>query len=89
MAALMFKCRSNNVPYNLKQYFTLTSDIHTLNARNCSSDTDYLPRFETNKLQHSTKFTGVQVWNKIPNAIKNCSSNVFLKKLKTSILDAY
>ena len=32
MAALMFKYRSNNVPYNLSQYFTLTSDIHKLNT---------------------------------------------------------
>ena len=87
MAALMFKYLSNNVPYNLSQYFTLTSDIHTLTTRSCSSDTYYLPRFKTNKLQHSIKFIGVKVWNKIPNAIKNCSLNVFLKKLKTSILD--
>ena len=89
MVALMFKYRSNNVPYNLSQYFTLTSDIHKLNTRSCSSDTYYLPRFKTNKLQHSIKFTGVKVWNKIPNEIKNCSLNVFLKKLKTSILDTY
>ena len=27
-AAFMFKYRSNNVPYNLSQYITLTSDIH-------------------------------------------------------------
>ena len=69
MAALMFKYRSNNVPYNLIQ-FILTSDILTLNTRSCSSDTYYLPRFKTNKLQHSIKVTGVKVWNKIPNAIK-------------------
>ena len=67
MAALTFKYRSNNVPYNLSQYFTLTSDIHKLNTRSCSFDTYYLPRFKTNKLQHSIKFTGVKVWNKIPN----------------------
>ena len=89
MAALMFKYRSNNVPYNLSQYFRLTSDIHKLKTRSCSSDTYYLPRFKTNKLQHSIKFTGVKVWNKIPHEIKNCSLNVFLKKLKTSILDTY
>ena len=69
--------------------FTLTSDIHKLNTRSCSSDTFYLSRFKTNKLQHSIKFTGVKVWNKIPNEIKNCSLNVVLKKLKTSILDTY
>ena len=89
MAALMFKYRSNNVPYNLSQYFTLTSDIHKLNTRSCFSDTYYLPRFKTNKLQDSIKFTGVTVWNKIPNEIKNCSLNVFLKKLKIFILDIY
>ena len=85
MAALMLKYRSNNVPYNLSQYFTLTSD--KLNTRSCSSDTYYLPRFKTNKLQHSIKFTGVKGWNKIPHEIKNCFLIVFLKKLKTSILD--
>ena len=50
MAALIFKYRSNNVPYNLSQYFTLTSDIHKLKTKSCSSDTYYLPRFKTNKL---------------------------------------
>ena len=89
VAALMFKYRSNNVPYNLSQYFTLTSDIHKLNTRSCSYDTYYLPWFKINKLQHSIKFTGVKVWNKIPNEIKNCYLNAFLKKLKISILDTY
>ena len=89
MAAFMFKYRSNNVPYNLSQYFTLTSDIHKRNTRNCSSDTYYLPRFKTNKLQHFIKFASVKVWNKLPNEIKNCPLNVFLKKIKTSVLDTY
>ena len=31
MAAFMFKYKSNKVPYNLSQYFTLTSDIYKLN----------------------------------------------------------
>ena len=35
------------------------------------------------------KFAGVKVWNKLPNEIKSCSLNVFLKKLKNSILDTY
>ena len=30
MAAFMFKYKSNKVPYNLSQYFTLTSDIYKL-----------------------------------------------------------
>ena len=29
------------------------------------------------------------MWNNTPNQIKNCFLNVFLKKLKTSILDSY
>ena len=89
MAALMFKYQSNNVPYNLSQYFALTSDIHKLNIRSSSSDTYYLPRFKTNKLQHSIKFTGVKMWNKTQNESKNCSLNVFHKKFQTSILDNY
>ena len=32
MAAFMFKYWSNQVPYNLSQYFTLTSDIHKLDT---------------------------------------------------------
>ena len=88
-AAFMFNYRSNNVPYNLSQNFTLTSNTHKLNIRSCSSDTYNLPRFKTNKLQHSIKFAGLKVWNKLPNEIKSCSLNVFSKKIKTSILDAY
>ena len=80
MAAFMFKYRSNYVPCNLRQYFTLTSDIHKLNTRSCSSDTYYLPRFKTNKLQHSIKFAGVKMGNKLPKAIKRCFLSVFLKK---------
>ena len=77
------------VPYNLSQYFTLTSDIHKLNAKRCSSDAYYLPRFETNKLQNSTKFAGAKVWNKLPYEIRSCSSNVFFEKIKKSILDTH
>ena len=89
MAAFMFKYRSNNVPYNLTQYFILTSDIHKRNTKSCSSDTYYLPRSKTNQLQNSIKFAGVKVWNKLPKEIKSHSLNVFLKKIKTSILDTY
>ena len=61
MAAFMFKYRSNNVPYKLSQYFTLTSDIHKFNTRSCPSDTYYLPWFKTNQLQHYKNFARVKV----------------------------
>ena len=89
MAAFMFKYQSKKVPYNLSQYLTLTSDILKLSTRSCSSDAYYLPQFKANRLQNSIKFPGAKVWNKLPYEIKSCFLNVFLKKMKNSILYTY
>ena len=46
-------------------------DLHTI-----------FSQYKTTRLQRSLKYTGVKIWNKIPNWIKTKSYSQYLKHLK-------
>ena len=65
-----------NILAELLQFISLRSRSNT------SGLTYYIPQYKTTRLQRSLKYTGVKIWNKIPNWIKTKSYSQFLKHLK-------
>jgi hypothetical protein len=60
--------------------FTTNSDIHSINTRHKSSL--YLPLLRLTKYQKGVHYTGIKVYNCLPQKIKELSGNLkYFKKL--------
>ena len=73
-ATFMHKFHNNELPASFSQYFNRIAAIHSVHTRsNTSGLTYYIPQYKTTHLLRSLKYTGVKIWNKIPNWIKTKS----------------
>jgi hypothetical protein len=68
------------------EIFTPNSDIHTKNTRNKSNL--YLPQIRLTKYQKCVYFAGIQIFNHLPQKIKELSNNTnkFKRVLKKFLL---
>ena len=74
---------NNDLPTNLRGYFTNDNTYHSISTRRRTIGYNYhLPRYRSSKLQRSIKYLGVSVWNAIPFDIRKCNSRRFKRKFK-------
>ena len=73
-ATFMYKFYNNKLPVSFSQYFNRIAAIHSVHTRsNTFGLTYYTPQYKTTRPQRSLKYTGVKIWNKLPNWIKTKS----------------
>ena len=69
-----FICSSmqNTLPQSFSDFFVKVSEISSLTTRSSGNRHSlYIPRYNTNRLQRSIKYQGVQIRNSIPPKIQN------------------
>ena len=83
MALFVYSYFGYNLPGNLPRYFTnyfkLNEMIHSHNTRTASNI--YVDHKRPNYGKFSSKFRGAQIWNKLPEDLKELKSYSLLKKL--------
>ena len=80
-AVLMYKSLNDQAPIYLRNAFTFTSDVHTQNLRSSSNLQLYPPRPNCELFKKSFTYSGVAIWNALPNYIKLASSVNHFKSL--------
>ena len=87
-AIFMYKYNRNQLPSVFDNFLTSNANIHSYPTRRSSDYHLENPRIVL--AQKSLKHHGPDVWNSLPNAIKQCDSlNQFKTHLKDSILSQY
>ena len=77
IAKFMYLYEHNILPPLFSDYFLPLKKIHSHNTSS-SSNTYFLPFFSTNKAQTNINYTGVKIWNKIPDSLKKLSYEKFI-----------
>ena len=78
IAKFMYLYEDNKLPPLFGDYFLPLKKIHCHNTRSSSSNKYLLPFFSTNKAQTIINYTGIKIWNKIPDSLKNLSYKKFI-----------
>ena len=79
-AVMMYKCINKLVPDYLIEKFTLRSQTHTRNTRQCNQQN--IPRCHLTTCQQSFTYRGAKIWNNLRDHVKSSDSvNVFRKKI--------
>ena len=79
-AVMMYKCINKLVPDYLIEKFTLRSQTHTRNTRQC--DQLNIPRCRLTTGQRSFTYRGAKLWNNLRVNVKSSDSvKVFRKKI--------
>ena len=73
IAVMMYKINNNLSPSYLNKMFTKTTNVHSHNLRNSTSNL-YVHRPNTEAKKNSFAYRGTALWNKIPVDIRNLSS---------------
>jgi len=74
IAKFMLDFDKNKLPIYFNECFCKISQVHI---------------YRTNHLQRSIKFRGVNIWNKLPNFLKNTPYHKFRYLYKRHILESY
>jgi len=85
----MLDFEKNKLSNFFNDYFCKTLQVHTWLTRSAEKQLLYLPRYRTNCLQRSIKFTGVKIWNNLPNFLKSTPYHKFSYLYKRHILESY
>ena len=84
----MFLCHNNSLPESILNHYKLNNTTHNYSTRN--SNNFHLPLIRTSSFRKSIFFHGPQVWNSIPQIIKECKTlNSFRKTYKRFLLNIY
>ena len=85
----MFKADKGNLPVKIQVNFKKNYDVHEYNTR--SKDNFFVRQTTTKLCKMSVNSKGIDLWNVLPNKIKNCVSiNKFKFCVrKKTILDKY
>ena len=88
IAIFMYMCFKNVLPPSNLSHFKLTSTVHEHRTRNCNNFN--LPCTRTSAFHKSIFVNGPQIWNNLPNHIRESPSLiVFKRRYKTFLLDRY
>ena len=86
----IFKFRSNILPACFDKYFRQAAQAHDHSTR-FSSNTNWAPIYCSKSItQRSIRYVGCNLWNDLPNDVKNNSQislNVFVKAIKQLLCD--
>jgi len=89
IAKFMLDFDKNKLPIYFNHYFCETWQVRTRFTRSAEKQSLYLPRYRTNRLQRSIKFRGVNIWNNLPNFLKNTPYHKFRYLYKRHKLESY
>ena len=78
----MFDVRNRIAPFNIQNLFQDIPTVHSYNTRSSTSNNFYTKPSRLSVLANSFSRIGVEVWNAIPQALRNLSKNAFERKLK-------
>jgi hypothetical protein len=82
LAELMFDVSSNRAPSNILNMFDKLNTIHRYNTRGHAAGNLYLKFSRLEIQKRSFSRTGVTLWNKIPNHLKDLPKTCFKKSIK-------
>ena len=86
LASFMFSYSKQLLPNNFHDYFEYNSNINKYKTRN--SNKMYVPFYNFNFSRTTVSFKGPQLWNELPNVLKEISTVlVFRKKYKCYLLN--
>ena len=72
---------NGKLPPGTSQFYSLMQ--HSYHTRSKDKGNLLIPKYNTNSGQHSIKYAGAKVWNKLPENIRVLSSrNSFKKQMK-------
>ena len=81
LAIFMFKYFNKGLPESFQNFFKLNKDLHNYNTR--SAFQVHKQRVRTNYKKYSTEYKGTQIWNNLPDDIKDSNSlNIFKKNIR-------
>ena len=70
----MFKAIHGKAPDYITNIITMLCDILPYNNRNTVSMNLHVPHFNTAAYEKSLTISGANLWNSLPNSIKNCTT---------------
>jgi len=79
---IMFLYHAKKLPLPFENDFTYISQQRNYFTPGVSAGALQLPKFSTSKLQHSFKFQGAKIWNRIPKEIKDLGFSTFKTEFK-------
>ena len=85
----MYLYEHNKLPPLFSDYILPLKKIHCHNTRSSSSNKYLLPFFFTNKAQTIINYTGVKIWNKIPDLLKKLSYKKFILEYTQQLVANY
>ena len=89
-AKLVHDYMSSNLLLSVSNYFKKSCDVSNRSTRtSINSYNLYKPLYRTNRIQRSTNYQGVKIWNFIPKTIQKPSKTSFNIKLKLFLLKSY
>ena len=88
-AKFMHQFFDKSLPASFEKYFTRTTFVHRYTTRTSERNDYFLPHFSTSRLQRSTRFSGVKIWNSIPYKFKNSSPKKFILEYKLHLINQY
>ena len=74
------------LPLQFDNYFTLTKRVHSRNTRISLNNQLIIPLFKTQRTQRSIKYIGANLWNSIPEYLRNYSFLKFKIEYKIFLL---
>ena len=81
MGKFMHNLHYNQLPQVFQELFKINQTVYTIPTRN--KDNFYLQFFSKNVAQQSIAYSGIKLWNALPNEIKTIQTlSTFIRKLK-------
>ena len=84
IALFMFRFFNNMLPDSFNDYFMLNRELHHYNTRlSACAHKNYA---RTNYSKHLVNYRGIDIWNNLPESLKEIKSYYSLKKIKLYLL---
>ena len=75
----MYKCINNLAPHYLSDQINRMDDINPYPTRSSSACNVQIPTFRTEKFKQSFSVNGANIWNSLPETVKNSKSVIQFK----------
>ena len=85
----MCDVNKNTARDNILKLFSRISSVHTYNTRASTSEHFYTKESRLNVKWNAFSCVGVQVWNGIPQILKERPKKAFKRSLKAMLLDIF
>ena len=79
-AIMMFKCMNDLAPEYLLELFQKSSSINTYSLRSSTCNNIHVQRARTNFGQRTFQYSGIMLWNSLPQDLKSCNNIISFKK---------